>query len=220
MAAVSHAAFVTSDDDEDKVTAPVVKSKGDYLLKGKLQDIIERIAGLENSDEKNKTRIVALEDANQEKEGEMQRLTMELKEVVESNKDLKQNLEKTLAEYEDLREKFQKLASEAEEMKVDLSNYKTRCDALVQENKKLQEKLEESGVEKIHWWKVVALGLVVGIIGLAIGGGIPLVISGSLVLTGGVVAGASIGGTTGVAIGGAGAYLHEIKACPKEERTE
>ncbi|XP_077969999.1 uncharacterized protein LOC144424502 [Styela clava] len=82
---------------------------------------------------------------------------------------------------------------------------------LIDENVYLRQILKDSGEEKKNWWKVLALALGFGIVGVATGGSIQMLTAGSIALTGNVAVGAAIGGTVGATIGGVGGYAHENK---------
>ncbi|XP_077970869.1 uncharacterized protein LOC144425221 [Styela clava] len=209
MAAMSNAAFVTAGgigvddadgDDDTSSVRTIFHPVGDYISKGGIEELTKRISELENSDQQNKERILALEKTSLEKEGEIQQLQKELKKYIESNKQLVRELEKIKKENRDMKFFFRQMSKIADR-EPGLSKYKKEFEEFAYDEN-LKKQLSQSGTEKKNWWKVLALGLAVGVIGVAIGGGVPMLIAGPAVITGEVATCAAIGGGVGAAIGG------------------
>nr|XP_039266056.1 uncharacterized protein LOC120341580 [Styela clava] len=177
MAGFSNAAFVAvgnngdDDDDDDNTSAGTsFHPDGDYVSRGELQGCMGAVAELIKSDQQNKERITALENANLEQ-------------------------------------------------KPGLLKYKKDIEKFVVDDD-LEEQLLQSDVEETNWWKVVALGLALGLIGVVVGGGIPVLIAGSAVMLGKVAVGAAIGGTVGAVIGGGGGYILEEQSLGNEKKSK
>nr|XP_039247471.1 uncharacterized protein LOC120325432 [Styela clava] len=166
---------------------------GDYVSKGDIQELLENVADLNK-------RVSGLENTNWEQKEEILGLKTELKRYVKSNEQLLRKLEKTLAENRDMKKCFQMLLQIAE-TEPGLYKYKSYFEKFTY-HEDLEEKLLQSGVQKTNWWKILALGLAGGFIGVAATVGfVPMFI-------------------VGAAIGGGAGYLHEEYRLRNEKKSE